>query len=88
MLGQKVDFVNDCIGKDVQKKVSRLKEGQILLLENLRFYDEEKANDNEFAKHLAEGMRLVCARWLWCGPQGACQHRSNYKTFGQVLLVY
>ncbi len=48
-----VYFVNDCIGQEVQTKASQLKKGEILLLENLRFYKEEEKGDVEFAKKLA-----------------------------------
>ncbi|MBD3359580.1 MAG: phosphoglycerate kinase [Candidatus Buchananbacteria bacterium] len=51
---KKVKFVDDCIGEKVNKQVSRLKAGQILLLENLRFYPGEKNNDAKFAQSLAE----------------------------------
>lgn len=50
---RKVQFIDDCIGFKVAKQVARLKAGQILLLENLRFYAEEKADDAKFAKELA-----------------------------------
>ncbi len=49
----KVTFVNDCIGEEVEAAANALKEGEILLLENLRFYAEEEKNDEEFAKKLA-----------------------------------
>jgi len=54
LLGRKVDFVADCIGNDVKEKVASLSEGSVLLLDNLRFYKEEKAGDLGFAKQLAE----------------------------------
>jgi len=50
----KVSFIGNCIGLDVQKAVNDLQEGQILLLENLRFYPEEEANDDNFAESLAK----------------------------------
>jgi 3-phosphoglycerate kinase len=53
LLGEEVVFVDDCIGEKVQKAVSALKEGQVLLLENLRFYPGETKNDPEFARALA-----------------------------------
>jgi phosphoglycerate kinase len=49
----KVSFVEDCIGPSVAAAVSALKDGDILLLENLRFYKQEEKNDPEFAKQLA-----------------------------------
>ena len=54
LVGKEVMFVNDCIGEDVKAKVASLKNGDILLLENLRFYPEEKKGDKDFAKQLAE----------------------------------
>ena len=54
VLGRKVKFVPDCIGESVQNAVGQLKPGEILLLENLRFYPEEKKGDSSFAKALAD----------------------------------
>ena len=54
LLDKKVDFVADCIGDEVKEKAASLGEGSVLLLENLRFYQEEKAGDLNFAKQLAE----------------------------------
>ncbi|NPA45336.1 MAG: phosphoglycerate kinase [Chlorobi bacterium] len=54
LVGKEVMFVNDCIGEEVKEKVASLKNGDILLLENLRFYPEEKKGDRNFAKQLAE----------------------------------
>ncbi|MDO8566336.1 MAG: phosphoglycerate kinase [Candidatus Moranbacteria bacterium] len=51
---RKVTFVSDCIGKDVVKALDALPSGELLLLENVRFYPEEEANDEEFAKSLAK----------------------------------
>lgn len=53
LTGKEVLFVSDCIGDEVKKVVKRLKPGEILLLENLRFYKEEEAADETFAKQLA-----------------------------------
>lgn len=53
ILGVTVKFVEDCIGADVEKAAADLKPGEVLLLENLRFYKEEEAGDEGFAKKLA-----------------------------------
>lgn len=53
LLKREVYFVADCIGEPVTKAANDLKKGQVLVLENLRFYKEEKDNDKEFAKQLA-----------------------------------
>lgn len=53
ILGQTVYFSPDCIGSEAEKAVANLQPGQILLLENLRFYKEEETGDVDFAKELA-----------------------------------
>jgi phosphoglycerate kinase len=53
LLGQHVDFANDCIGEEAIEKAKALASGEVLLLENLRFYKEEEKGDVEFAKKLA-----------------------------------
>ncbi|MBM3206244.1 MAG: phosphoglycerate kinase [Candidatus Staskawiczbacteria bacterium] len=52
-LGFNIKKTDDCIGKEVKEEVSKMKEGEVLLLENLRFHKEETDNDPEFAKKLA-----------------------------------
>ena len=52
-LGVEVKFVSDCIGTDVDAAVADLKPGEVLLLENLRFYKEETAGDKVFSEKLA-----------------------------------
>jgi len=54
LIGKDIKFAKDCIGDDVKKLISTLGQGDILLLENLRYYSEEKNGDKEFAKQLAE----------------------------------
>jgi phosphoglycerate kinase len=53
LLGQPVQKVDDCIGADVEQAVAKLEPGDVLLLENVRFYAQETDNDPEFAKALA-----------------------------------
>ena len=52
--GRQVHFVNDCIGEEANKIASSLKPGEVLLLENLRFYKEEEKGDEGFAKKLSQ----------------------------------
>ncbi|MFM2200833.1 MAG: hypothetical protein RL040_33 [Bacteroidota bacterium] len=54
LLGQPVGFAEDCIGEKARAAVDSMKEGDVLLLENLRFYKEEEAGDEFFAGQLAE----------------------------------
>lgn len=53
-LGKKVTFVDDCIGEKVQNAVNNMGKDEVLLLENLRFYNEEKKGDEAFAKELVK----------------------------------
>ncbi len=54
LFGVKVHFAKDCIGAEADKVVAEAKNGEIVLLENLRFHPEEEKNDAEFAKQLAK----------------------------------
>lgn len=54
VLGKPVKFVGDCIGEEVEKQIAELKNGEILLLENLRFYSEETKGDREFSSKLSK----------------------------------
>jgi phosphoglycerate kinase len=53
LLGQQVEFADDCIGPEAVEKAKALAKGQVLLLENLRFYKEEEKGDKDFAAKLA-----------------------------------
>jgi phosphoglycerate kinase len=53
LLGKEVKLANDCVGPEAEKEAAALKNGDILLLENLRFYAEEEGNDAAFSKQLA-----------------------------------
>jgi phosphoglycerate kinase len=59
LLGKEVDFANDCIGDERDEQIKAMKPGDILLLENLRYYPEETANDKEFAKKLAKNCDVL-----------------------------
>ncbi len=52
-MGLPVSMASDCIGQEVESKIGALKEGDVLILENLRFHPEEEANDADFARKLA-----------------------------------
>jgi phosphoglycerate kinase len=54
LLGRKTKFVDDCLGPDVDNAVGTLGEGEILLLQNLRYYQQETENDPDFAARLAK----------------------------------
>jgi phosphoglycerate kinase len=54
LLGRPVQFASDCIGEEARNKASNLKPGEVLLLENLRFYKEEEKGDMAFAEKLSK----------------------------------
>ncbi|NJB71484.1 phosphoglycerate kinase [Saonia flava] len=54
IIGVEVKFVEDCIGEEVENATSNLQSGEVLLLENLRFHDEEEKGDETFAKQLSK----------------------------------
>ncbi|MGA2585836.1 MAG: phosphoglycerate kinase [Candidatus Aminicenantales bacterium] len=56
LTGREVLFAPDCVGKEVDALKAGLADGQILLLENVRFHEEETKNDPQFSKRLAEGI--------------------------------
>lgn len=76
LLGQPVKFVSDCIGDKVAQASRRLKKGEVLLLENLRFYPGEEANDRAFAQALAKAAR---ARYFVQDGFGVV-HRAHAST--------
>lgn len=53
LLGKEVKYAEDCVGEAASKAAADLKPGEVLLLENLRYHNEETKNDPEFAKQLA-----------------------------------
>ncbi|MEE8577871.1 MAG: phosphoglycerate kinase, partial [candidate division Zixibacteria bacterium] len=54
LLGKPVTFAEDCVGPEAANLIERMSDGDVILLENLRFHSEETANDPEFAKRLSE----------------------------------
>ncbi|MDZ7673421.1 MAG: phosphoglycerate kinase [Halanaerobiales bacterium] len=76
LLKKNVKKVDDCIGKEVKQAVDEMKTGEVLLLENTRFYKGEKENDPEFAKKLAENADIFVLDAF-----GAA-HRAHASTVG------
>lgn len=76
LLGSPAEMATDCIGPQVEKAVGRLKEGGILLLENLRFHPEEEKNDPVFAQALA---RLAD---IYVNDAFGTAHRKHASTVG------
>jgi len=70
LLNKNVLFLDDCLGPDVEKAINNMESGDVVLLENLRFYPGEEGKDDEFAKKLAALADVyVCSSWF-SGKEG------------------
>ena len=83
LLGKPVEFAADCIGVDAEAKSKALKNGDVLLLENVRFHSEEEANDAAFSKQLA----ALCDGLFVCDAFGSA-HRAHASVVGITQFVH
>ncbi len=81
LLGCPVAFVDDCIGEKVEKTVGAMKPGDIVLLENVRYYNEEEANDPAFAEKLAK------VADVYVNDAFGAAHRAHASTEGVARVV-
>jgi phosphoglycerate kinase len=81
MLGKPVAFVDDCIGEKVEKTAGALQPGDVLLLENVRYYNEEEANDPVFSEKLAK------AADIYVNDAFGAAHRAHASTEGVPRVV-
>src|SRR5438105_8351925 len=81
LLGCNVAFIDDCIGEKVEKTVGVMKPGDVLLLENVRFYKEEEANDPAFAEKLAK------VADVYVNDAFGAAHRAHASTEGVPRLI-
>jgi len=81
LLGKPVTFVDDCIGDQVAKAVAAMKNGDVVLLENVRYYNEEEANDPAFAEKLAQ------VADVYVNDAFGAAHRAHASTEGVARLV-
>ena len=75
-LNQRVIFSSSCVGEEAIKKKNSLKEGEVLLLENLRFHKSEEKNDIEFSKNLSLGCDM------YVNDAFSCSHRNHSSITG------
>lgn len=91
VLGVDVQFADDCIGTQAQEKSAALKVGEVLLLENLRFYNEEEQGDSAFAKKLANlgdfyvNDAFGTAHRAHASTAVIAQYFENNKCFGYLM---
>jgi phosphoglycerate kinase len=81
LLNRPVAFADDCVGEQAEKKVGVLHDGDVLLLENLRFHKEEEKNDDGFAKQLAR----LCD--VYVNDAFGTAHRAHASTVGMTKYV-
>lgn len=77
----KVNFVDDCIGEKVRKAVEATNYGEVILLENLRFYKQETKNDPEFSRELASLANL------YVNDAFSCSHRAHASITGIPAIL-
>ena len=82
MLGKPVAFASDCVGADAEAKSKALRNGEVLLLENVRYHSQEEANDAEFSKQLA----ALCDQLFVCDAFGSA-HRAHASVVGITRFV-
>ena len=76
LLDRPVKKLDGVVGPEIEKKVSKMNPGEMVLLENLRFYPEEESNDGEFSKQLA------FLGDLYINDAFACSHRAHASIVG------
>ncbi len=81
LLGGKVSLAPDCVGEEVQKQIGGMKEGEVVLLENLRFHPEEEKNDEVFSMALAS----LCD--VYVNDAFGAAHRAHASTEGMTRFV-
>jgi phosphoglycerate kinase len=82
LLEKPVAFANDCVGEDAGSKSKALKDGDVLLLENVRFHPQEEKNDEAFSKQLA----ALCDGLFVCDAFGSA-HRAHASVVGITKFV-
>jgi phosphoglycerate kinase len=81
LLGKRVGFVDDCIGEKVETAVAGMKDGDVLLLENVRYYNEEEKNDPAFAEKLAK------VADVYVNDAFGAAHRAHASTEGVARVI-
>lgn len=81
LLHKEVTFIEDCIGEIVKKQISEKKPGDVILLENVRYYDQDEANDDAFSKELASLAEV------FINDAFATAHRAHASTVGVTKYI-
>jgi len=81
LLNKPVSLAPDCVGETVQQMIQNMKDGELIMLENLRFHAEEEKNDPEFARSLARGIDV------YVNDAFAVSHRAHASVHAIVRFV-
>lgn len=81
LLNKEVRFAADCVGPETRAMIDGLQDGEVLLLENLRFHPGEEANDEAFARELAQGVDV------YVNNAFGAAHRAHASTYGITRFV-
>jgi phosphoglycerate kinase len=81
LLGKKVTFLGDCIGEKRDKVIAKAKPGEVILLENVRYYPGEEAGDAEFAGKLASGLDM------FVNEAFSASHRAHASVVGVTKIL-
>jgi phosphoglycerate kinase len=79
LLGCPVGFINDCVGETVERATHEVSPGSLLLLENLRFYEGEEKNSEDFVRLLSK------LADVYVNDAFGCAHRAHASTYGVAL---
>ncbi|MDD4997886.1 MAG: phosphoglycerate kinase, partial [Syntrophales bacterium] len=81
LLGSQVIKLNDCVGKEVEAAISKMADGEVAMLENVRFHPEEEANDPAFSK------RLAALADVYVNDAFGTAHRAHASTEGVARIL-
>lgn len=81
LLGQKVRFLSACVGPEKEATVAALEEGEVVVLENLRFHEQEEANEQKFAESLAKGFDI------YVNDAFSASHRAHASIAGVTKFL-
>src|SRR3989338_602450 len=80
-VGKKLSKLNDSVGPEIQTVINNLKPGEVCLLENIRFYQEEEKNDSDFARNLAKPFEI------YVNDAFGTSHRAHSSTAGVCAFL-
>ncbi|MFZ2975217.1 MAG: phosphoglycerate kinase [Candidatus Moraniibacteriota bacterium] len=81
ILGKKIKFIDDCISEEIENNLEKLSQGEIIMLENVRFYPEDESNDEEFSKKLSNGFDI------FINDAFSASHRDHASVSGVARLI-